>query len=316
MAHLSMIDYISESGHFMQGGWGPIYPQALHGLFALVSDICGLASRQMITLLLMAFMILLPVILYYFSKFFVPTLSIGPFFLVLVISNAEFIQYSLFELYSFPAVFAVELFVLSLFYLINEHYLSSSLLFTAALLSYPYYAFVFGLISFLFLIRNLLKSMVKPYLMIIWSWLYFVLPGLYLFLYLVTFLKTGYAQQEQGFDPAIKLVPFDFLTNTNALLIIVGLYCSVRYKLSKAIHFLALTVMLGFLGYYLPYLFFSVQTAYYFMKNVHYLILFGIVFELIAVMMFIDKIDCRRNIRIIVDILILLCSLCYYWFVQ
>jgi len=313
--HLLMIDYIRDTDHFFLGGeWGPIYPQALHALVALLCDIAGLGSQQIITVMLIAMMSVMLITLFHLARLFLPGLGLGSYFLMIAFSNLPFLLYSLFSLYSFPAICAVLFFLQALYFLLNERYLLSAMLLTSALLSYPYFTAVFCLVIFLFLSVDRINkgySIERACLSIV---TYFIVPCLYVIIYLITFAKVGYAQHEQGFESIEKLVPFDFLTNVNTLLVVIGLVWCLKKRSSKELALLALGTIIGFLLYYMPYRFWSVQTAYYLMKNMHYLILIGVIYSLAGVTAFVDKFAVGPQKQALSTAISLMAAFALFWF--
>ena len=69
---------------------------------------------------------------------------------------------------------------------------------------------------------------------------------------------------------------------------------------------LALAVTAGFLIYYVPYYVFSLLTAYYLMKNMIYLILVGMIFELVTVTWLVDRFSLKTTGKVVYLIIALL----------
>ncbi len=275
-SHLQMLKSIQLQGKSFTGENLGIYPQGSHALIVAGAKLLGLEPEEFLTPFLMAILIMLLFTIYLLGSSLIPGLPPAVWCLAYAVAYLPFIYQSLLVGYSFPAVLAVALFFASVYCNDRQSPCSAACALAASLIVYPYFVlpFLAGAAVFMFgsasrVDRRLLQRIFLRLLPAV------VVTGFYFWI----FLRHGFSQQEEGFVTAFLLNPFWGLKPWNALLAFLGIVWLLPEAKEKPARFLLLGIGLGFLANYLPYALFRITSTYYVMKNMIYLIAFGLIFE-------------------------------------
>lgn len=278
--HLAMVTHYIEFNSIKTDSLWEIYPQAFHASLAMVSEVFGIPPEKIITLLLALAFILVYFLIYLIIKHFFPETSPFIFLLVAILAHFNFIMRTVFDDYYFPPIVSICFFLVGLFFFYRKRMVPSSLGFAVSLIVYPYFMGLFGMAMLLVFLNRLSTLELTPIRKMIQFCLYFMVPGLFCIIYIYAFGKFNVPQQQQGFFTYFKFNPFSALRSPHSFAILVAIsYLLSDSKKNRSILFLTFGTLFGFLGYYVPYYFIDLGSTYYLIKNITYLMLFGIILE-------------------------------------
>ncbi len=100
---------------------------------------------------------------------------------------------------------------------------------------------------------------------------------------MINYISFRHDQLEAGYSHFFKLNPFTALGPFNSFAILIGIaFLFSNIRKNREILVLVFASVSGFLAYYLPHFFFNLESTYYLLKIMIYLMLFGIILEINA----------------------------------
>jgi hypothetical protein len=287
-AHMKMVYHFKIHHQFKLDEDRMIYPQTLHAFISIISDMIGTKPERVVTLMLALCLIGVFYLVYLLITYFFPGLHPVLFFLVFPLLNLEFIFDTIFRFYYFPPIVSIFFFLGVLLFFLEGRFMISSLLLAVSLVVYPYYTIIFSLTLFL-LMLNRLATLEDSLLVKIARLLAYFFPAvLFMCLYVIIYIIYGFAQIQEGFASSVKFNPFSGFGPLASFMILFGISALLFYfkqnrsSLTGRCLILAFGSVVGFSLYYIPYFFWGKGTTYYLTKNMLYLIIVGMIFEIYA----------------------------------
>jgi len=280
--HLRMMEYYEKTGNIFPRLGFIIYPQGIHDVLVLAAGFFGLSLEKTLILFLVLVLIMLYGAVYLLGRDLFGRIPGVHYALAFSLSYFPFIYERLFRWYSFPSIVAILFFLLSLHFFLKGDRPVSSVALAGALITYPYYAVIFGLIFFFLFLDRFAASPEPTRRKLMRAAAFFALPLFSSAVYLHIYWSHGLSQQQEGFNALYKIDPFLSLHGVNALLFLAGMYFLGKAVDRPMAVRASLGLILGFLIYDVPYRFLSLISTYYFLKTMQVLILMGILVETFA----------------------------------
>ena len=309
-SHHRMIRSIQLQGRFWDEEDCRIYPQSIHAAIVSGAKVLGLQPEEWVTPFLMLMAVLLLLSIYLVGNELFPGIPLYLWGIALAVSNFMFIFQSMFSYYRFPAIIAVALFLLALFFLLRKSLISASLALAASLAVYPYFApaFLSGVVILYFWLEP--PGRIREWFRLAAG----LVPSLTVMgVYIAVYLDYGFTQQKECFVAAYILNPFLSLRFWNTALIFLAIVFCFRLKNPKPALGVFSAISCGFLCNYVPYALFNTKSTYYVMKNMLLLIAVGMIYAAAGLFFLLRKFKDRKWFLPAILSFTLLASILSHW---